>query len=49
MEKKGESRGVVVARRRRGEIKREERNLASNQFPKSSTKSGTLREIHRVK
>ena len=49
MEKKGESREVVVARRRRGEIKREERNLASNQFPKSSTKSGTPREIHRVK
>ena len=49
MEKKGESREIAVARRRRGEIKMEESNLASNQFPKCSTKSGTPREIHRVK
>ena len=30
-------------------VKKGETNLASNQFPKSSTKSGTPREIHRVK
>ena len=49
MEKKGESREIAVARRRRGEIKMEESNLASNQFPKCSPQPRTPREIHRVK
>ena len=49
MEKKGESRQIVVARRRRGEIKRGESNLASNQFPKCSPQPGIPRKIHRFK
>ena len=48
MEKKGESREIAVARRRRGEIKRGESSLASNQFPLCSPQSGTLREVHSV-
>ena len=41
-------REIEVTRRRRGGVKRRERNLASNQFPKCSTHCGTPREIHRV-
>ena len=39
---------IEVTRRRRGGVKREERNLASNQFPMCSPQSGTHREVHRV-
>ena len=49
MEKRRGRREIEVTRRKRGGIKRGETNLASNQFPKCSTKSGTPREIHRVK
>ena len=41
--------GDRVTRRRRGEVKRRENNLASNHFPKCSPQSGTPREICRVK
>ena len=44
MKRKGR-REIEVTRRRRGEIKRGESNLASNQFPMCSTQSGTLREV----
>ena len=40
----GEKKREEVTRRRRGGIKRGERNLASNQFPICSPQSGTLRE-----
>ena len=40
---------IEVTRRRRGESKRGETNLARNQFPKSSPQSGIPREIHRVR
>ena len=40
---------IEVTRRRRGEVKRGESSLASNQFPKCSPQPGTPREIHRVK
>ena len=49
MEKRRGRREIEVARRRRGGIKREKSNLASNQFPKCSSQPGTPREIHRVK
>ena len=48
MEKRRGRREREVTRRRRGGVKRRERNLASNQFPKCSPQSGTPREIHRV-
>ena len=48
MEKRRGRREIEVTRRRRGGIKRVERNLASNQFPVCSPQSGTLREVHRV-
>ena len=41
-------REIEMTRRRRGGIKREESNLASNQIPMCSPQSGTLREVHRV-
>ena len=41
-------REIEVTRRNRGEIKKGEDNLASNQFPICSPQSGTLREVHRV-
>ena len=44
MEKRRGRREIEVTKRRRGGIKRRERNLASNQFPKCSPQSGTLRE-----
>ena len=34
-----------MTRRRRGGIRKEESNLASNQFPICSPQSGTLREV----
>ena len=48
MEKRRGRREIEVTRRRRGGIKREESNLASNQFPMCSPQSGTPREVHRV-
>ena len=47
MEKRRGRREIEVTRRR-GAVKKEERNLASNQFPMCSPQSGTLREVHRV-
>ena len=48
MEKRRRKREIEVTRKRRGGIKRGERNLARNQFPVCSPQSGTLREIHGV-
>ena len=48
MEKRRRKREIEVTRKRRGGIKRGERNLASNQFPVCSPQSGTLREVHGV-
>ena len=47
MEKRRGRREIELIRRR-GELKREESSLASNQFLMSSPQSGTLREIHGV-
>ena len=47
MEKRRGRREIELTRRR-GELKREESSLASNQFLMSSPQSGTLREIHGV-
>ena len=49
MEKRRGRREIEVTRRRRGGIKREESNLASNQFPKCSPQPRAPREIHRVR
>ena len=49
MEKRIGKREIEVTRRRRGEVKRGETNLASNHFPRCSPQSGTPIEIHRVK
>jgi len=49
IEKRRGRREIEVTRRRRGEVKRGETNLASNQFPKCSPQPRTSREIHRVK
>ena len=46
--KKRKGRREIEVTRRRGGIKRGERNLASNQFPMCSPQSGTLREVHGV-
>ena len=43
-----EQREIEVTRRRRGVIKRGERKLASNQFPKCSPQPRTHKAIHRV-
>ena len=48
MQKRRGKREIEAIRRRRGEIKTGERNLASNQFPICSPQSGTLREVHGV-
>ena len=48
MEKRRGRREIEVLRRRRGGIKREESNLASNQFPMCSPQARALREVHRV-
>ena len=37
-----------MTRKRRGRVKKEVSNLASNQFPMCSPLSGTPREVHRV-
>ena len=47
MKKRGR-RETEVTMRRRGEVKRGESSLASNQFPKCSPQSGTTRDIHRI-
>ena len=41
-------RKVIEVTRRKGEIKRGESNLASNQFPMYSLQSRAPREVHRV-
>ena len=48
MEKRRGKRETEVTRRKRGGIKRGERNLASNQFPICTPQSGTLGELHGV-
>ena len=48
MEKRRGRREIEVTRRRRGGIKRGERNLASNHFAMCSTQSGLLRDVHGV-
>ena len=48
-EEEREEGDIEDTRRRRGEVVRGESNLASNQFPKYSSQSGTPREIHRIK
>ena len=48
MEKRRGRREIEVTRRRREEIKRGERKLASNQFLVCSPQSGTLRKVHEV-
>ena len=48
MEKRRGRREIEVTRRRRGEIKRGESNLARNQFSICSPQSETLKEVHRV-
>ena len=48
MEKRRGRREIEVTRRRIGEIKRGESNLASNQLPMCSLQSGTPREVHGV-
>ena len=48
MEMRRRRREIEVTRRRRGGIKREESNLASNQFPMCSPQARTLREVHKV-
>ena len=48
MEKRRGWREIEVTRRRRGEIKRGESNLASNHFPICSPQSGYLSDVHGV-
>ena len=48
MEKRRGRREIEVTRRRRGEIKRGESKLASNQFPMCSPQSGSLRGVYGV-
>ena len=48
MEKRRGRREIEVTRRRRGEIKKGERNLVSNQFFICSPQSGIPKEIHRI-
>jgi len=48
MEKRRRRREIEVTKKTRGGIKRENSNLASNQFPMCSPQSGTLREFHGV-
>ena len=49
MEKRRGRREIEVTRRRRGEVKRRETNLTSNQFPKCSPQPGTPKETHRLR
>ena len=46
MEKRRGRREIEVIKSRRGEIRKGESNLSSNQFPISSPQSGTSREVH---
>ena len=48
MEKRRGRREIEVTRRRRGEIKRGESKLASNQFPMCSPQSGPIKDVHGV-
>ena len=48
MENRRGRRKIEVTRRRRGAIKKGERNLTSNKFPMCSLQPGTPREIHGV-
>ena len=48
MEKRRGRWEIELTRRRRGEIRRRESNLASNQFPMCSPQSGPLRDVHGV-
>ena len=48
MEKRRGRREIEVTRRRRGEIKRGESNLASKQFPECFPQPRMPKEIHRV-
>ena len=48
MEKRRGRREIEVTRRRRGGIKRGERNLASNQIPMYPSQPETPREVHEV-
>ena len=48
MEKRRGRMQIEVTRRRRGEIKRGESKLASNQFPMCSPQSGSLRDVYGV-
>ena len=48
MEKRRGRREIEVIKSRRGEIRKGESNLSSNQFPISSPQSGTSREVHGV-
>ena len=48
IEKRRERREIEVTRKRRGGIKREKSNLASNQFLMCFPQSATPREIHGV-
>ena len=49
IEKRRQRRKIELTRRRRGGVKREEINIASNLFPKCSSQTRTPREIHRFK
>ena len=48
LEKSRGRKEIEVARKRRGGVNRGETNLASNQFPKCSPQSGSLRDVHGV-
>ena len=48
IEKRRGRKEIEVTRRRKGEIKRGETNVASNQLPMCSPQSGTLIEVHGV-
>jgi len=48
MEERRGRREMEVTSRRRGGVKRGERNLASKQFPVCSPQSATVREVHGV-
>ena len=48
MEKRRGRMEIELTRRRRGEIKRGESKLASNDFPMCSPQSGSLRDVHGV-
>jgi len=49
IEKRRRRRELEVTRRRRGEVKRRETNLASKQFPKCSPQPRTPKGIHKVR